>query len=134
MICKILNTCCIFIAIVSCSVSPNKLDCTNFRKGKFVSHIADEQNTIVDRNDTIQIETNQITGHIFKARIKWISDCEYELSNIEESTNFSDTLKPVWQNKIIRTKIVKVENGYCIYETHVDGVSMIMIDSLRIFK
>jgi hypothetical protein len=125
---------CLYLAIASCNFSERKLNCNNFRTGKFVSHIADDQYSVLERNDTVQIETNKLTGHMFKSRIKWTSACEYELSNFEESKNSSDSLRSIWQGKIIKTKIIKVGSDYCVYESRMNGVSMTMKDTFRIFK
>lgn len=121
----------ILILILSCS---QKNDCGKFRTGKFISHSIDSQQTIIDRNDTTQVETNALTGHIFKSKIKWINDCEYQLSDVEERKDFSDTLTPIWIDKIITTKILKVKYDYCVYESSMPGVSMRMIDTLYISK
>ena len=129
---KLLFACYILIFVSSCDQT--KINCTKFRTGKFVSHSADEQYTILERNDTTQIETNKITGHIFKSKIKWTSDCEYELTSIEESKDFSDSLNPIWTGKKITTKIIEARKDYCVYESSMAGVSMRMIDTLYFLK
>jgi hypothetical protein len=110
------------------------MDCNKFRTGKFLSHLADDQYTVIERNDTFQIETDKLTGHVLKARIKWISECEYELRNIEETLGATDTLKRVWQDRVVSTKIIEVKNTYCIYESYISGVSMRITDTLHILK
>ncbi|MFL5742662.1 MAG: hypothetical protein ACJ75B_20735 [Flavisolibacter sp.] len=86
------------------------------------------------RNDSIQTETNNITGDVLQARIKWIDDCEYELTDFKEAKDSSDTLKPVWKGKVFSTKILEVHSNYCVYESRMSGVSVRMIDTLKILN
>jgi hypothetical protein len=123
-----------WILIFVCSCKQSKFSCKKFKTGRFISHSADDQYTIIERNDTIQIETNKVTGHVFKSKIKWTSDCENQLSDVEEAKDSLDSLKPIWIGKIVTTKILKVEKDYCVYESSMTGVSMRMIDTLYILK
>jgi hypothetical protein len=124
---------CLFILWYSCD-SPTKSNCSSFRKGKFVSHSVDGQFTIVERNDSVQSEISNTTGHIMKATITWINDCEYELSNTREGSNAIDSLKPIWLNKVITTKIIEVRKDYCVYESTMNGVSTKITDTLYILN
>jgi hypothetical protein len=86
------------------------------------------------RNDSSQVETNKVTGHVFRAKVKWINDCEYQLSELVEAKDSSDSFRPVWGNRILTTKILEVKDDYCVYESSMTGVSMRMIDTLYLSK
>jgi hypothetical protein len=98
-----------------------------------LSHHAFDQNTIIERSDTIQVEKNDVTGQITKSKIKWVGNCEYQLFDVEQTDSVGN-FKPLWNGKVITTKILKAEKDYCVYEAIMEGVSMKMIDTLRILK
>jgi hypothetical protein len=125
----------VFLAIVflSCSVSSKQSTCNKFRTGKFLSHSAFDQQTIVERNDTMQVETNDVAGLVMRARIRWTSPCEYQLINPEEKDS-TGLFKPMVGGKTITGRILKAEDDYCVYEASMEGVSMRMIDTLKVLK
>jgi len=130
---KICFAICILIIQSACSPT-SKNDCKKFHKGSFFSHYGLGQYTIIERDDSTQIETNKITGGVMRAKIKWTNDCEYQLTNFEESKDSSDSLKPTWTGKVFTTKILQVHANYCVYESSLSDVSMRMIDTLRILQ
>lgn len=54
--------------------------CKKFRTGNFKYIDADGMNTLIKRNDTVQIETNPDKGSKLVASIEWLSDCQYRLT------------------------------------------------------
>ncbi|WP_299892370.1 hypothetical protein [uncultured Lacinutrix sp.] len=60
-------------------------DCSKFKTGTFKFVGSDNQNTIITRNNSIQIEENNETGIKYTGSIKWISDCKYTLTYTEVS-------------------------------------------------
>jgi hypothetical protein len=118
---------------LACSQSSKHLDCSKFRSGKFLSHSAFDQHTIIERNDTIQLETNDKTGLTMRARIKWISPCVYQLLNPEQNDS-TGLFKPMLGGKTMTVRIIIAEKDYCVYEASMEDVSMRMIDTLRLFK
>ncbi len=128
------NSSIFFITIsLSCSLTSKQATCDKFRTGKFLSHSAFDQRTIVERNDTMQLETNDVTGLVMRARIKWNGPCEYLLINPEEKDS-AGVFKPMFGGKTVTGKIIKAENDYCVYEASMEGVSMRMIDTLKVLK
>jgi hypothetical protein len=66
------------VSIISCPAQ--KTDCKSFKIGKF--ELNDKENNVIfyiERNDSIQTETNSINQDIAKFRITWTNDCEYKL-------------------------------------------------------
>jgi hypothetical protein len=58
-----------------------KINCNKFKTGAFFN-LVDGDTTLyrLDRSDTIQKETIVRTGEFVNLKIKWIGQCEYELS------------------------------------------------------
>lgn len=118
---------------LSCNPTSKQSACSKFKEGKFLSHSAFDQRTIVERNDTMQLEKNDVTGLVMRARIKWIGSCEYQLINPEEKDSIG-SFRPMFGGKTITEKILKAENEYCVYEASMEGVSMKIIDTFRVLK
>lgn len=72
--------------LLSCSSMQKNIDCSKFRQGEFELHSRyDNSVSLIQRNDSIQTEYNKSTGLIVKAKIKWASQCEYELQYFQQT-------------------------------------------------
>lgn len=56
-----------------------KQDCRQFHKGSFYQPVGNGDSIFIDRTDSTQIDMYP-NGNAIKASIKWLNDCEYELS------------------------------------------------------
>nr|WP_297914994.1 hypothetical protein [uncultured Allomuricauda sp.] len=81
--------------------------CEKFRTGSFKHIGVDGINTLIERNDTIQIETNPDKGSKLIASINWLSDCQYRLTYIDVNvpdykfligTSFNVDIVPISKN------------------------------------
>ncbi len=61
--------------------------CEGARKGTFISIDKITGKTIIQRNDSIQLEENETLGIKYLERIKWINDCSYEVYDIKVMKN-----------------------------------------------
>lgn len=68
-----------FLLIASNSFAQSK-DCSSFKTGTFKYVNSKAQNTVIVRNDSIQIETDVDNGFELTGSIKWLSDCKYKLT------------------------------------------------------
>ena len=76
-----------------------KLTCKNFRSGKFTYNTKiDNVQFMIDRSDSIQIETDLKTGFITKAKIKWISDCEFEMHYVSSQDTTLAKFSPMLED------------------------------------
>ena len=98
----------VFCAITFCSSQTN---CSSFRTGVFMYR--DSANNIINvtRKKKKQIETNVKNNLVTKSKIKWTSDCEYQLKQIwanqKSGRKFNGAVTTI---RITRT------NGYDSYE------------------
>ena len=105
----------ITIMIVSCKAKENNLECDKFKKGRFRYH-----GYTIERDESIQTEKGD-NGEIITKRIKWINDCEYELTFLSGRQN--DTLpnggEVVYERKekIQNIKIVETAMDFYVFET-----------------
>ena len=73
-------------------------DCGSYKTGIFISDDKLAGRTIIQRNDSIQLESNEKLGTILLQKIKWIDDCSYEIYDIRILKN-SQKL-PIENNKV----------------------------------
>jgi len=82
-----------FIIIISCGGNNKIYDCSKFKKGKFyIKRKLDNSYWIIERNDSIQTETNSKTGNKVTSKITWTSPCEYELYYQKEKMYSNDSV------------------------------------------
>jgi len=70
------------LVIFNCSSKPK--DCQRFKTGTFVyeDNLA-LKDFIVERNDSMQVEINELNNSKIICKIKWLSDCKYIVTPIE---------------------------------------------------
>jgi len=78
--------------------------CVKMKWGKFnySNHLS--QTIIVERKRSIQIETNQATQQVTKLKVKWLSNCSYQIkqvwSNSKANRKNNGALSTVIINKV----------------------------------
>src|SRR6188768_66388 len=106
-----------------------KLTCKNFRSGKFIynAKINNDQ-YIIDRSDSFQIERDLKTGLITKAKIKWISDCEFEMHYVSSEDTALEKFSSMLGNIPVTNKILKIGEDYYIFQQEVERSKMRVTD------
>ena len=123
------------IIIASLFSCRDKLTCKNFRSGKFTYNTKiDNTRFMIDRSDSIQIETDLKTGFITKSKIKWLSDCEFEMHYVSSQDTTLDKLSPMLGNIPIMNRILKIEDDYYIFQQELEGSKMRITDTMWIKK
>ena len=119
----------------TCAFNKKQISCEQFKKGLFELH-SEVNNSIslIDRNDSIQTETDLSTGHIVKTRIKWTSNCDYELLYISQLNNSEDSIGFSMQSKPLKTTIVQTHKDYYIFKSTMEGADFVFVDTLKVVK
>ena len=115
--------------IDSCSFS-NGNKCNQFRKGEFVYKYRGEQGNFdifINRNDSIQIESNSQTGSIIKATIRWTDECTYELRLLESTYPQRDSIK---QSSPLKNEILSSTKEFYIFKAKQDNSDFVLIDTM----
>ncbi len=104
----------------------NEIDCKTYRTGKF-RLVDKDQEYIIERSDTVQIEKDLKKNTISKFKVTWVTDCEYELDireAREEAMNF-------FKGKTLSILILETsDNGYK-YQAKLKGTDMKLIHTVE---
>ena len=123
------------IIIGSLSSCRDKLTCKNFRSGKFIYNTKiDNTQFMIIRSDSIQIETDLKTGFITKAKIKWISDCEFEMHYVSSQDTSLKKFSPMLGDIPIMVRILKIGDDYYIFTQEIEGSTMRIMDTMWVKK
>lgn len=120
------------LTIIACLISLSSFSqnatCKDYKTGRFILHDKETQmHFSIERNDSIQTETNLRSGEVAKFRVGWESDCKYNLQLIEGSQELMDFVK----DTILRVEIIEVfEDGYK-FSARLDGTDFIMYQIVR---
>lgn len=111
-------------------VSGQKATCGSFKTGEFKYVNANNDDWIIKRTLTEQIETNSKTGLIVHNTINWISDCKFTLTCTKVSMpQYNHAI-----GKVFTIKITKVSSkGYsCILMKNEVVANNLFLDLVRV--
>lgn len=97
-----------------------KKKCRELLNGSFIYSDENAKDWIVFRRDSLQIETNSVTGVEIHASIKWTSDCSYMLT-------YTKILNSNEKNLIFRrinVEITEVKDNIIHYKSISNGVEI----------
>ena len=104
-------------------------NCKNFKIGKFVLFDQGKNiHTKVERTASEQIETDIKTGKYIKFKIRWINECEYELTFVDGDSEKSGYFRH-------RKLVIKITNVYADgyrFEGKVQGSKKMITNILRV--
>lgn len=125
----------ISVLVISCTSSPKPEDCARFKVGKFQirSEFANGAITNISRNGFFQTETDAKTGIVVREKIRWISDCEYELTFFSSKGDSADTMFEFLKANTLSTKIISTAANYYIFESGVNG-GPILTDTMMVVE
>jgi len=123
---------------ISCKGHRSGADCSSYKTGRFQIHSQGADTFMVERNDSLQYEWNSAKGVEKLYRIRWVSDCEYELVNRNPPVNAAPGSKEAMLDSIMqipsRVTITSATSSYCIFEVRKKGVSMVYADTMWLMK
>ncbi|WP_035096460.1 hypothetical protein [Aquimarina megaterium] len=114
----------LLFALGMTSCSSQSKDCLIFKTGTF--KYSDSDDWIITRTDSTQIEVNKKNGRTLKSSIKWLSDCEFVITVIEDNKGSSNIL-----DKKITVKILNTTSKSYHYEA-TDGIKKIKNSLIKI--
>jgi hypothetical protein len=124
----------ITVIFLGCSSAGVKnIECENFKNGKFILR-AELNNTdyLLERKDSIQVETNLKDGKITKWKVVWTNQCTYELwylaiAPLNKQDSFFTTHPFV-------NKILKTTKDFYVFESRMEANNYRMVDTIFVMK
>lgn len=95
-------------------------DCNKFRTGKFYTITPNLGTTIIERNDSIQVEKNEAVGYYYILKIRWNDDCSYTLTLLENKSSNSNFDPPV-ENFTMNVLITNVTDSSYQTKANLNG-------------
>src|SRR5687768_2925526 len=118
----IINLLSILFLYLSCNSTSPEMHCAKFKEGKFTHKLAlDGTIYLLDRNDSVQVETNTRTGNVVISKINWINSCEYEVLFQSQSITAYDSSLDFMRNRPIKARIIATGKDYYIFESRIDS-------------
>jgi hypothetical protein len=115
--------------IISCS-QYKKSSCQVFKTGHFSIHSEiTGTNFMIDRKDTLQIQTEKETGKVSEWKIRWVNDCEYDISLLRDNYG----LVKSYEFKELPTfnyKIIKTTSTYYIFQATYTPTQLFLSDTI----
>ena len=119
-----------FIApiLIFLSCSGSDLDCEKFKIGKFeINDPTQGYETVIERNDSIQVEKNLTDGTESLFFIEWKSRCEYTLELISTSGEIPESIV----GKKLNVRITSTDEDEYNFEATMDGVDFKLEDTAK---
>ncbi len=101
--------------LTSCSNKPN--NCSKFKTGTFVYLDSKMKGLKIERNDSMQIETDKNFNSKIICEVKWLSECSFLVTPIE-SFNFPEGAKLV----PIEVEITETTNNSYTFLSIIDSL------------
>jgi hypothetical protein len=122
----------IVLSIIAClfcfsSFSQNAT-CKDYKTGRFILHDKETKMKFsIERNDSIQTETDLKTGEVAKFRVYWESECKYSLKILECRQDLMDFFK----DKALHVEIIEIYKDGYKFSAKADGIDMILYQTVR---
>ena len=116
-----------------CDWRRNPENCARFRTGHFrYRHIEPgfHYAALIDRNDSIQTETDEITGDVSKLAMHWVGDCHYQLRLISSTKPFADSIQRYRKAVPLQTEIILVTDHYYLFTSCREKGSLTLTDTI----
>lgn len=123
------------MCLTSCYTNKKSL-CEKFKIGEFILQldVPPYDYTIIDRNDSVQIEVNLETNDTVINSIKWTGPCEYELKFLKSNRERKDQVAQFLDPKPLKTEILKADKNYYTFKMYREGINFWWVDTLRVLS
>jgi hypothetical protein len=120
-------------SLAACSKSADPADCKRFKTGhfRFVAHQSGmAYSWLIDRTDSIQTETDEVTGDVSKLSVKWVDDCHYQLKLMSSTRPFPDSIQQIRKTVALQTEITEATSHYYIFSSFRDKSELVLTDTM----
>ncbi len=103
-------------------------DCSNFKTGKFkIVDVSINDSFIIDRTDSLQIETDLKSGEISTFRVHWLDDCNYTLTIVKGPPS----VMQFYFLKTLRIQIIETFTDGYKFKASLDGMNVSYYQTMK---
>ena len=84
----------------------------------------------IDRNDSIQTETDELTGAVSKLAVRWTNDCHYELHFISSTRQLPDSIQQYRKARPLQTEIIQATDRYYLFTSFREKGGLALTDTM----
>jgi hypothetical protein len=96
--------------------------CSSIKTGTFIQHAKfNNKSIVIERNDSLQVEKDLVSGATATSRIKWITPCSYLLIPMPARGITPDKTDQYFQAHPFTVNIVEVKKSYYIFTCVADS-------------
>lgn len=119
-------------SITGCDWSVKPENCARFRTGHFRYQRFEpfRYAARIDRNDSIQTETDELTGAVSKLRVRWTDDCHYELRFISSTQQLPDSIQQYRTAMPLQTEIIQATDRYYLFTSFREKGGLALTDTM----
>ncbi|MDU0370490.1 hypothetical protein [Hymenobacter endophyticus] len=121
------------LTILACKPTISEQTCKSFRVGKFAFRPTGGPaglSYLIDRNDSIQTETEEQTGYVTTLRVKWVNSCTYQLSYLSSTKVLPESVQRLRKAVPLTTEIMAGNERYYIFRSQRTSVEPIFVDTI----
>jgi hypothetical protein len=117
-----------FLFFTSGSFGKKETNCAKYKNGTFIYYLKGTPKIqfIIKRQDSTQTETNLSTGDFTKLKVKWLSECIYELKFLESNLKYPDSVR---KSMVLRNEILSTTNDYYVFKSQATNLNFTLIDT-----
>lgn len=95
-----------------------------------------KEKIIVERKDSLQIETNTVTGYKIKSKIVWQNPYEYDIIELRDNKSVQDQIDSVFNDTPIHVTIIASKKDYYIFSATVGSTNkqLSVTDTMRVLE
>ena len=106
-----------------------KDNCDAYKTGKYL-YTAFSSHVLIDRNDTLQVETNLDTRNKIYYKITWTGPCTYNLTFLSTTEHLSDFMLKDKKSAPLIVSIINGDDSYYFYESKRSNSALVYKDTI----
>lgn len=121
------------LLLSACNAPSDQAKCSEFKTGHFLFrhnepgfHYA----AFIDRTDSVQTETDKLTGDVSTLSVKWVDDCHYELRLLRSTKPYADSVQQMRKSMPLRTEILGGTDHYYLFQSQRRESDPVMRDTM----
>ncbi|HEX8332098.1 MAG TPA: hypothetical protein VF622_05720 [Segetibacter sp.] len=78
---------------------------------------------LIERSDSLQVETDTVNGSVIKNKIVWKGACDYEIVSTSTNSKTKDNIDSFFARTPIKVKILGGNKDYYVFNARIDSAN-----------